>query len=381
MRAVICLILAALALILPAGSRGETADSIVPLAPADTVAADTTVRKSSSTRWIKQLISNGFHINDPGVDYPKFPRFLLKVYNWGDRTFNSYDSTYVIPTGKNWKLQLKDYNWLQYSTMLFQHNQKITMHSDIYCDAGAYLSFMAVSVGYMFNINELIGHPSRRKTFSLDFTCSRFSGNIISQSSEGGMTITRFGNYLDGKNIRCNFEGSKVSSLTGEIFYFFNHRRYSRAAAYCYSKLQLKSAGTWILGATFAKQSTELDFSELPEDMLDYLPLDYPRYSFRYNDYALLGGYGFNWVIRPRKWLVNVTGLVAMGYKHSYEQSTDGRRDMVANNVEFASSVIYNHKSLFAAVNLRMNGFLYYTSKFTYLNSFSSLTATVGYRF
>lgn len=335
----------------------------------------------SSSLWVRQLFKNGFHINDPGVAYPRFPRFLLNVYNWGDRTFNSYDSTYVVSTGKNWKLQLKNYDWLEYSSMLFEHNEKISMHSDIFTDAGAYLSFMAVSVGYMFNINELIGRPSVRHTFNFDFTCSRFSGNITYQSSEGGMTITRFGKYLDGRHISHEFNDAKVSSLTGEIFYFFNNKRYSRAAAYCYSKYQLRSAGTWILGATFAKQSTQLDFSSLPEDMLQYMPLPNPKYTFRYNDYALMGGYGFNWVLKPRKWLWNFTGMVAMGYKHSYEQSTDGRRDMVANNMEFASSVVYNYKSLFASANVRINGFLYYTSQFIYLNSFSSLTATIGYRF
>lgn len=343
--------------------------------------ADSAAVHHSATRWVGQLISNGFHINAPDVDYPRFPRFLLNVYNWGDRTFNSYDSTYVVSTGKNWKAQLKNYNWLETSTMLFPESGRISMHSDPYCDAGGYLSFMAVSIGYMFNMNELVGRPTSRHTFSLDFTCSRFSGNLMKQSSDGGMTITRFGDYLDGKNPHYKFGGVRITSTTGELFYFFNHKHYSRAAAYCYSKLQLRSAGTWIAGVTFAKQSINLDFGSLPDDMLSYLPLDSPVYSFRYNDYAALGGYGYNLVLSPGRWLLNFTGLVAMGYKHSYESATDGRRNMVANNFEFASALVYNHRSLFASLNFRSNSFLYYTSKFTYLNSFNSLTATLGCRF
>ena len=49
------------------------------------------------------------------------------------------------------------------------------MHSNLYSDAGAYLSFMAVSVGYMWNIDKLFDHDTKRHTFNFDFTCSRFS--------------------------------------------------------------------------------------------------------------------------------------------------------------------------------------------------------------
>ncbi|MDE6205419.1 MAG: hypothetical protein K2F66_04800, partial [Duncaniella sp.] len=67
----------------------------------DSTACDTCCEGVSKTYWIKQLIDNGFRIHDEGVCYPRFPRFCLNVYNWGDRTFNSYDTTYVVGTGKN----------------------------------------------------------------------------------------------------------------------------------------------------------------------------------------------------------------------------------------------------------------------------------------
>ena len=60
-----------------------------------------------SGNWIKQLVDNGFKLHDPSINYPRFARFCLKVYDWGDRTFNSYDSTYVVSTGKNWKSPVK----------------------------------------------------------------------------------------------------------------------------------------------------------------------------------------------------------------------------------------------------------------------------------
>lgn len=339
------------------------------------------VEKVHPTQWIKQLIGNGFHINDPEVAYPRFPRFLLNVYNWGDKTFNSYNPDYVVATGKNWKIMGKSYNWMEFSTMMFPHNSFLTMHSDVYTDAGAYLSFMAVSIGYMFNVNEILGRPTSRHTFSLDFTCYRFSGSFVQQSSHGGMTITRFGDYNEGHTISPKFNDVDIKSTTGDIYYFFNHRKYSRAAAYCYSKYQLRSAGSWIAGLSFARQSIQMDFKNLPPDMLVSLPLPTPNYSFRYNDYTLLGGYGYNWVLKPRRWLINATGMVAVGFKHSFEDATDGRRNLVANNFKLSTSVVYNHKALFASLQARMDGFLYYNSNFTFFNSFSTLSLNVGARF
>lgn len=145
----------------------------------------------SSTLWIKQLIDNGFHINDPDVDYPKFPRFLVKVYNWGDKAFNSYDPDYVVSTGKNWKLQAKSFNWLEAFTLQFPHG-RIWLHTHPYADAGPYISFMAVSLGYMFNLNQLLGHTTSRSTWMFDFTCSRFTATLSLQQFKGGMTITEF---------------------------------------------------------------------------------------------------------------------------------------------------------------------------------------------
>lgn len=152
----------------------------------DSTACDTCCNGVSKTYWIKQLIDNGFRIHDEGVCYPRFPRFCLNVYNWGDRTFNSYDTAYVVGTGKNWKLQGKSYNWMETSTIMFPKQSSVNMHSDLYSDAGFSLNFMAVSIGYMWNINKLFTDPTNRRTFNLDFTCSRFSLNYQSVSSTEG---------------------------------------------------------------------------------------------------------------------------------------------------------------------------------------------------
>ncbi len=343
------------------------------------IAADST--KRSSTLWMKQLIANGFLIRDTAIYYPKFPRFLLKVYYWGDKTFNSYDPEYVVGTGKNWKLQGKSYSWFETSSMFFPKNSMLDMHSDLFADAGGHLSFMAVSIGYMWNLDEFFKKHTSRHTFNFDFTCSRFSINIQSTKSDGGMILTKLGDYKDGGHFRYKFDDVGISTFYIDAYYFFNNKKYSHAAAYSYSKYQLKSAGTAIVGFNFTEQNIDMNFSSLPEEMLEYLPLETPYYTFHHKDYAVLGGYGYNWVLKPRRWLLNVTGMGAVGYKRSYEDSTDGKRSLIANNYKLSAALVYNHRALFAGLVARFNGFLYYNSSFTHFNTVNTFSAIVGMRF
>jgi len=337
--------------------------------------------QKSSTRWIGQLIDNGFQIHDSTIYYPAFPRFALEVYNWGDRTFNSYDKNYVVGTGMNWKLQGKNYSWLESQTMFFPKNSRISMHSNLFMDAGAYISFMAVSVGYMWNIDKLFEHNTKRNTFFFDFTCSRFSINYSKISSSGGMILTHLGDYNDNHDFRYDFNDVDMNTTSLDAYYFFNNKRYSHAAAYSFSKYQLRTAGTAIVGLSLAEQNISMDFSSLPTEMLEYLPLENPRYTFHHRDIAALGGYGRNWVLKPRRWLLNLTATGAIGYKRTSEDATDGKRDMVANNYKLSFSAVYNHRKLFASAQANFNGYLYYNSNFTHFNTFSSLTLIVGMRF
>lgn len=365
-------------------SAASWASETMAVAPSDTVGAPAPERRHSKAYWIKQLWENGFLINDPGVDYPKFPRFLLHVYNWGDRTFNSYDTAYVVGSGKNWKGMLKSYNWFENSTMVFFNKggrtRTVSMISQLFPDMGPYLCFMAVSVGYMFNLSDLIGSDAHRNTFSLDFTCSRFSASFKRQSAEGGMRLTRFGGYNDGHSISYPFKDIKLKSTTADVMYFFNNRRYSHAAAYCFSKYQLRSAGTWVAGFSYANQRYDMDFSHLPVDMLANLPLPV-LYRLHHIDYTLSGGYAQNWVLHPRRWLVNLMGTLALGYKHTKADATDGRRDMMATNFRLMSSLTYNHRALFAGLQLRFDGFMYYNGQMFSFNQFGYITAMVGARF
>lgn len=334
----------------------------------------------SSTLWMRQVVCNGFHINDTTIQYPKFPRFLLNVYNWGDSTFNSYDPEYVVGTGKNWKLQMRTANWFEAVSMHFK-NGPLRLLTHLYADAGPSLSFMAVSYSYMINVNELLGVPTRRSTWNFDFMCSRFALTLNKQNCSGDMTITRLGDYNDGKRVHLPFNDGSFSStyLTG--FYFFNHRKYSHAAAYSYSKYQRKSAGSWLAGFTYDTKNAQLDFTKLPIDHPENLADMLSDFRFHYSDYQLSGGYAYNFVLPPHNWLLNLTGLLSMGYRHTYDDSSEGNGNMVANNFRVMMAAVYNHKALFVSPFAKFRGNFFYTSQYIYFNHNLNFGFNVGMRF
>ena len=98
--------------------------------------------------WWRAMKHGKINFNDSTMRYPKLVMFCYKTYKWGDRAFNSYDSAYVKPTGKNWKLIFKSNNWVDSYVGTPQKNIDMSMNSNLVSNIGVSLSFMAVSGGY-----------------------------------------------------------------------------------------------------------------------------------------------------------------------------------------------------------------------------------------
>ncbi|MDE6793476.1 MAG: DUF4421 family protein, partial [Muribaculaceae bacterium] len=104
--------------------------------------------------WLNRLKNRTLNLADTTVRYPKFLGFCIKVYNWADKFFNSYDPEYVVGTGKRWKVRVGSENWMDayWLTLLEPERLDIGMASNLYSTIGGYLQYMAVSIGYSYDI-------------------------------------------------------------------------------------------------------------------------------------------------------------------------------------------------------------------------------------
>ncbi len=345
----------------------------------DSVAQQPVVR--SDNYWKEQLFKGKLNLYDESIKYPKFLQKCVELYRWGDRTFNSYDSDYVVGTGYKCKLFVKNEEWLDSYAMRFPQKSNLGMMSNVSSNIGGYVQYMAVSVGYSREINALFGTKvSGQNKFEFQFTCSLFSAEVYYTKNTGSTNIHHLCNYNGGKWFTQEFNGLSSESVGADIYYFFNNKKYSQGAAYNFSKYQKKSAGSWIAGLTLSHQNIGLDFSELSDDMKLYLPGVREQYRFKYNDYCFLLGYGYNWVFK-KNWLFNVSFLPSVGFKHCLGANVDGRGDLFSLNLKGKLGLVYNHKRFFYGLGMRADGHWYRSRDYGFFNSIESLTLTAGFRF
>ncbi len=332
--------------------------------------------------WWYLLKHRQLNLADTTVIYPKFMGFCVKVYNWADKFFNSYDSDYVIGTGKRWKARIMSDNWSDGYTLTLKNQFTMRMLSNIYCNAGAYIQYMAVSVGYTVDLSNIMGNKApTHKKLGFGFSCARFEANVHYDENTGGTIIRNFSKFEDDKLIREKFTGLKMHTLGFEAYYFLNHRRYSQGAAYNYSKIQLRSQGSGIVGFAYNNIDVNVDLNQLPANMLIYLtPGDILNYRFHYNSFFLMGGYGYNFVAN-KHFLFNITALPKVGIARMYEDSTQSHPTQFACGIYAKASMTVNLNNYFICVAGLTNGTLLINDTNLFYSSIYNVNISLGIRF
>ncbi|MCH5230646.1 MAG: DUF4421 domain-containing protein [Muribaculaceae bacterium] len=337
--------------------------------------------------WWTLFKQHKLSMQDTTVVWPKFLKFCVDVYNWGDRTFNTYDPEYVQSTGKRWKVRLVSDNWLDtYDLNLppMGGNGRIhsTMSSDVYANIGAYLQYMAVSVGSSYDFEKIFKkkEPSHKK-YEFGFICALFNAELYYHENRGGVNIRSFDRVNEGKLMKEYFPGVNMYTLGFDAYYFFNNKKYSQGAAYNFAKYQMKSQGSFMLGLSITNQRLSFNFSELPDNIKDQHPdYDFKNYYFHYNSYAVLAGYGYNLVLAP-KLLFNVTVMPSVGFSHYYEDSLEGNKYLLSLNIQGKLSLTYNLGNYFFGLFGNIKGHYYKQGQMSLFSSIENFSAYVGLRF
>lgn len=346
----------------------------------DAIPWDTT----RDNKYWERAIRNGkwSFFTDHTVKKP-FPISLAaRAYNFYSKAFNNYDTAYVVGVKEDFRIMLINNDWLDgYGGIIADNDMKVFMHSGVSSSMGLHFSYMGIGYTYMFDLDNVFGgDPTRHMKWDLTFATSRFSFEAYRSRNTGTVTIGRFGDYNNKRPANKKFDGLTRVSSGYDIYYFFNHRKYSQAAAYSYSKIQKRSAGSVIAGFLVATQDVDIDFSSLPEDMKLYLPEWTEQYKYHYRSYSFLVGYAYNWVFH-RNWLFNITMAPSLGWRHSFDDSVDGKRNMFAIDLRGRLGLVYNIGHFFYGLQLLVDGHFYHSKDHNFINSLQDLTISIGVRF
>lgn len=321
---------------------------------------------------------------DSVATWGKFPRFCVNTYRWGDKFFNSYDSTYVEGTGYKFNGKFRTETWADNYIFNMEDDYQLKFTSDYCTSAGLWLTYLALSVGYDVNVSKWVGgSDTSRKRFTFGFNCALFAADLYWITNDVGTTLTSYGPDDNRKHCSERFTGINTKIFGVDAYYFFNNKKYSRAAAFNFSKVQKKSQGSWFIGLSYWTQDFDFDFNQLPE----YVKADMPEsllskgliYHNVNHNYSFRGGYGYNWVF-ARHWLLGVSESPLIGIKHG---RLNGESPTISCSLYNRAqlSCVWNNRAWFAGIIFSVESGFIIGQKEVLANNIFTGQACLGYRF
>ena len=193
--------------------------------------------------------------------------------------------------------------------------------------------------------------------------CKDFEYNLNSYSNRYGFDVVflsskTYHGYKAADAERIDIHKGQISqnALNLNFYYAFNYRRFSFPAAFSQSYIQKRSAGSWMIGASFDGSKTELN------DM-----------TIRLNEFAVGAGYAYNLVI-ARHWLCHLSALPTMTiYSHDYTKTlTSADED---NAPSATNTMRHDMKYHFPSAIITGRGAVVYSWR----NKFAGATAVYNY--
>ena len=152
-------------------------------------------------------------------------------------------------------------------------------------------SYLGISAAVAINPGRLSG-KNKDNEYNINAYGNRFGLEASFQDSK-----TLSGDMTQGENKFHLRKGDvRYNMLTVTGYYAFNYKHFSYPAAFTQSYIQKRSAGSWLVGATF--QSGRIKNTNDAPDVLQDTRLTM-------TSFAIGGGYGYNFVVR--KWLFHAS--------------------------------------------------------------------------
>ena len=305
------------------------------------------------------------------------------------KLINPIDTTYIAPNQYNWAFRLEQSMW--------QENYKIGSHSDskkhlkfspdLSPKVGVYLGWRWIFLGWNFNLADKMKNEPKKTELSLNFYANKFGLDLYYRKTGGDVKLRSHqgfdlpnGSTLE--DIRFNGLDSKLFGVNAS--WIFNHKKYSQQASYRHNTVQLRSAGSFIANLSYTRQNISFDHEMLPTEMTDRLNPNLKFSQFKYSDYSLGFGYGYNWVL-SKTWLASISVLPSIGYKDSNIDGIDLKDESWAKNLNFdfitRASVVYNTGKYFAGAMLVYNAYNNNKSDICVSHSFGTLRIYAGLNF
>ena len=316
--------------------------------------------------------------------------------------FNEIDTSYIEPQKYNFAFMIQITNTYEVYRLSSSSEQSITFAPEATVRIGPYFGWRWIFLGYTLDIKHLdFWHRNNnpRQEYDLSLYSSMLGLDIYYRKTGNDYKIRQLylGKNIDTEPIRGTNFGGLTSTIKGfNLYYIFNHRRFSYPAAFSQSTIQRRSAGSPLLGIGYTQHTLTVDWNELNDVIKERLgnrvsssPIDSTLMfsEVKYTDVSVSGGYAYNWVF-ARNWVLAGFVSLALAYKRSSGDVTHRSfsiSDFKFNNINIDGigrfGVVWNNSRWYAGMSTILHAYNYRRSNFSTNNFFGSINVYAGFNF
>lgn len=341
------------------------------------------------------LSSLPLHAQNEGTDSIYWQKESKKnkrnVFQAIGHLISDVDTIYISPNKYNLAFMLENSEWYEYYRFKSSEGgkQSLRISPDMSYKLGAYFGWRWIFLGWSIDVKDLFGKrksSGKETQFAFSLYSSVAGIDIYSKKSHGDFKLRDVtGFFPDGvtPDYPKEFDGFSVDIKGLNVYWIFNHKRFSYPAAFSQSSNQIKSAGSFIAGLAMSKHNIHFDYDKLPAVILEHLDNSLKFREINYLDISINAGYAYNWVF-AKKCLATISVTPAIAYKKSKVNGEEVYYDPF-KNINFdlitRAGITYNNSKYFIGASLVMHTYDYQSNKFNLNNSFGTLRVYLGFNF
>ena len=321
-----------------------------------------------------------------------------KELSWLRRTirgFSYIDENYVEPQHYNWSVMLQcTYNYDYYRLSSTGDNKRsVSFAPSPSFKCGPYFGWRWIFAGYTFDLKN-VNVGSGKQEFDFSFYAAQLGADVYYRRTGSDYKIRNvdLGNHMNKEQFEdIPFDGLSVGITGFNVYYIFNHKRFSYPAAFAQSTMQKISCGSWMAGFGYMRNSLDFDYEKMQTVLQKHtdkkVELDSGLMfnSVKYYNINASLGYAYNWVF-ARNCLFCSSLSLALAYKKSRGETADeDKTGFSFDNFNIDGigrfAVVYNNNRWYAGASAIVRAYNYRKSRFAANNIFGNLNVYVGYNF
>ncbi|MBO6191710.1 MAG: DUF4421 domain-containing protein [Prevotella sp.] len=325
-----------------------------------------------------------------------------KKMSWLRRTirgFSYIDERYVEPQHYNWSVMLQathTYDYYRLSTS-GSDGQSVWLSPEPNFKVGPYFGWRWIFAGYTFDLKHAdVSMKDLKQEIDLSIYSAQIGADIYYRRTGVDYKIRKLnlGKNVDTRKMDgVPFDGISVGITGVNLYYIFNHQRFSYPAAFAQSTIQKISCGSWMVGVTYTQNTIEFDHEKLQSEIDERMGSQAVKLdsglmfnSVKYYNSSASVGYAYNWVFAKNCLFCSSLSL-ALAYKRSRgetdENSSKYHFDFNNLNIDGIGrfGLVYNNMRWYAGASVIVRAYNYRKSRFAANNIFGSLNMYIGYNF